>query len=307
MAKDLSKVKKIEIEVFSRCNRKCNWCPNVAFDRFSKDIPMGEECYLNLLNDLKKANFTGHISFSRYNEPTQNHVLLKKRINQARKVFPKSTFSANTNGDYLRKGWVKGELLGIEILDGLDLDELHIMDYDCRGLDYGKELFQRLNITQIPTKNLPPKYQLKWKLIGKTKDVKLVHFYADWPKHNPIENRGGFFTDLATGKLKDITANYGDKETRGTILKWKNGGAKRTEPCLLPTINMNIDYDGTVNPCCHIRTDNPRHKDFHLGNINEEGVNEIYHSKKATDFRNLLASGDHKNYPEPCRLCTKGG
>lgn len=293
-------VEKIEIEVFSRCNRKCNWCPNVAFDRFTENIPMSEDCYLQLLNDLKEGNFNGQISFSRYNEPTSDHIMLKKRVNQARKIFPKNTFSANTNGDYLRKKH------GKEILEGLYIDELHIMDYDCKGLSHGKELFKKLGIEPQNKSRLNGKYQLPWKLIGKTKDIKLIHFYADWPKHNPLENRGGFFTDLATGKIKNVTANYGDKKTRGKIMKWKGGGKKRTTACRLPTVNMNIDFDGTVNPCCHIRTDNPMHKDYHLGNINEQKVQDIFTSEKATKFRKLLASGDWKNYPEPCRLCSKG-
>jgi len=292
-------VKKIEIEVFSRCNRKCNWCPNVAFDRFTENIPMSEDCYLQLLNDLKESNFKGQISFSRYNEPFQDHIMLKERINQARKIFPKGYFLANTNGDYLKK-------IGPSILDGLGLDELNIMDYDCKGLEYGKKLFEKLNIKRRDNSKLDKKYKYPWKLIGEYENIKLIHFYADWPKHNPLENRGGFFTDLATGKIKTVTANYGDKATRGKKMKWKGGGKTRKSPCKLPTINMNIDFDGTVNPCCHIRTDNPMHKDYHLGNINEQKVQDIFTSKKATEFRKLLASGNWKNYPEPCRLCSKG-
>jgi radical SAM protein with 4Fe4S-binding SPASM domain len=296
----LNKVKKIEIEVFSRCNRKCNWCPNVAIDRFTQDIPMNENCYLQLLNDLKKGNFKGEISFSRYNEPTQNHKLLKTRINQAREIFPKNYMFCNTNGDYLRKSW------GKEILDGLYLNELNIMDYDCKGIEHGKELFNKLNIQIISKKNLPEKYQHDWKLIGKTKTIGLIHFYADWPKHNHLENRGGFFTDLSTGKIQDVVANYGDAETRGTIMKWKKGAAKRKKPCYLPTTNINIDYNGVVNPCCHIRSDNPRHKEFGLGNINNNSIIDIYNSKKAKEFRALLASKKWENYPTPCKLCTKG-
>ena len=300
MEKDLSKVKKIEIEIFSRCNRKCNWCPNVAFDRFTEDIPMSENCYLQFLEDLKAVNYKGEISFSRYNEPTQNHVLLKKRVSQAREYLPKCRLLCNTNGDYLRKPW------GKEILDGLQLDEINIMDYDCKGIDHGYELFEKLGIEVRSKKGVGGKYQHAHKLLGSYGPIKLIHYYADWPKHHPLENRGGFFTDLATGKLGEVTANYGDKETRGTVMKWKGGGKRRKSPCSMPTKNMCVDFNGVVNPCCHIRSDNPRHKEFGMGNINEESIVDIYHNEKATEFRNLLASNDWENYPEPCKLCTKG-
>ena len=69
---------------------------------------------------------------------------------------------------------------------------------------------------------------------------------------------------------------------------------------------MNIDFNGVVNPCCHIRSDNPEHKKYGLGNINDTSIQEIYTSKKAQEFRKLLISKDWENYPDPCKYCTKG-
>ena len=61
--------------------------------------------------------------------------ILKKRVKQAKDMFPLAELCCNTNGDYLRKK-------GGELLDDLMLDTLNIMDYDNRGLEYGKELFK---------------------------------------------------------------------------------------------------------------------------------------------------------------------
>jgi hypothetical protein len=294
------KVNKIEIEVFSKCNRRCNWCPNVSLNRLTENFHMDEETYLRLLKNLKDNGFKGQISFSRYNEPTANHKLLQKRVKQAKEILPDNYMLCNTNGDYLRR---KGD----EILDGLMLDEINIMDYDCRGIEHGKELFKKCNIKEKSKQGFTGHQQVKYrtghKLIGEYKNIKIVHYYADWPKHHKIETRGGFFIDAKTGKPKKVISNYGNK---GVEVPFKKDAKRRKHRCNKPTINMNIDFNGVVNPCCHIRSDNPEHEKYGLGNINDISVQEIYTSKKARKFRKLLMSDDWKNYPDPCKYCTKG-
>ena len=50
----LNKVISLEIEIFSKCNRICNWCPNSIIDRKSKNIYMSEKIYLEFLRDINK-------------------------------------------------------------------------------------------------------------------------------------------------------------------------------------------------------------------------------------------------------------
>ena len=49
--------------------------------------------------------------------------LLKLRINQARSIMPHIKLVSNTNGDFLHKN----------SLEGLLIDDLSVMDYDCIG------------------------------------------------------------------------------------------------------------------------------------------------------------------------------
>ena len=75
---EMNKIKLIEIELFSYCNRKCSWCPNYLINR-SNNIFIKEKIFDKLLNNLLEFNYQGIFSFSRY----MNHLLflffLKKK------------------------------------------------------------------------------------------------------------------------------------------------------------------------------------------------------------------------------------
>ena len=62
-------LKLIEIETFSYCNRKCWFCPNSTIDRHSGSTAMPEEMYLSIINQLSEIDYSGEITYSRYNEP----------------------------------------------------------------------------------------------------------------------------------------------------------------------------------------------------------------------------------------------
>ena len=73
---DFGNLKLVEIEIFNYCNRTCEFCPNETIDRKSKVIELPEQCFLNTLQDLKDNNFSGYVTFSRYNEPLSQDKLL---------------------------------------------------------------------------------------------------------------------------------------------------------------------------------------------------------------------------------------
>ena len=274
----LKNVKKLEIEIQSKCNRKCLWCPNHSIDRFTEAFQMPEETYLKVLNDLKDNNFAenynwGIVSYSRYNEPMLNIDLLKKRVNQAREILPTARLVSNTNGDYITA----------QNLDGLNLHDLSIMDYDCHGEEYW---VKKLKDAGVKIRSRDDR-----NIIGKHHSIDNILVMLDWPLNNELEDRGGY--------LKD------DIYFKGQMVKWKKDKIIRTKPCLEPTVFLALDYNGNLMPCCHYRSDIPMHKDMILGNVNDTPINEIYHSKKATEFRELMERGDHENYPETCRNCHK--
>ena len=118
----------IELELWSYCNRKCTWCPNSFIDRQSETKYMDKQVFLNLINSLKKINYSGYITFSRYNEPLAFSALLNQACEYIKKELPNCTLVTNTNGDFLSS----------ELIKNLKIDELSIMDYDNRGLEVCK-------------------------------------------------------------------------------------------------------------------------------------------------------------------------
>jgi len=269
-------LKKVEIEIQSYCNRKCEWCPNIKFDRTHK-LEMSDETFLSVINNLRENGYNkGMISFSRYNEPFYNINLLRRRINQVRNELPGIKLVANTNGDYLKRS----------SLNDLMLNELTIMDYDNKGLGYVKSKFKMLN---IPIESINRDYVIGY--YGITR----VRYMYNWPEKIYLEDRGGFLNN-------DI---FYKSEGRKVKMKWAKDRTVRNYPCHEPNEFIAIDYNGNVMPCCHLRSDNPNHNKYILGNVNSELLSKIYHNKQSINFRKRLSSLESSFYPETCKNCHK--
>ncbi len=57
--------------------------------------------------------------------------------------------------------------------------------------------------------------------------------------------------------------------------------SKRKYSCDEPKKFIAIDYNGNVMPCCHMRSDNPKHDPYILGNVKDRTLKSIVESKKA--------------------------
>ena len=66
---------------------------------------MDQAIYLKILEDLASINYQGVITYSRYNEPLADKIILE-RISQARKILPQAILYSHTNGDYLDKEYL---------------------------------------------------------------------------------------------------------------------------------------------------------------------------------------------------------
>jgi len=262
----LSEVRLVEIEIHSKCNRKCLWCPNRELDR-TKFIEMSSSIYKKFLYELRDGNFSGTITYSRYNEPFYDISLFKKRVKEAKSILPDVKLVTNTNGDFLSR----------ENLDGLLIDDLTIMDYDCIGLYQCQRRLIELGV-KITKLDYPYIY-------GTHKNISKVLYFVDWPRHALFEDRGGFLRDKN--------------------LRWKNNRERRKRPCLEPRYFIAVDYNGNVTPCCHIRSDIKEHKPYILGNLYQQDIVTIFYSDKARKFRELLSSNKYDEYPFPCQHCQK--
>lgn len=279
----LSEIYRVDIEFHSKCNRQCEWCPNKFLDRHSTDEIFDKELFIKLMRDLydngfgKKSaygsNFTqAIISFLGYQEPFLQPELLKEYVNIVKDIFPDRNICLliNSNGDYFSE----------ENLEQLNLSLVNIMDYDCKGKEYWEKRLKENKCAVIESSN---NY-----IVAIHKTVNSVQVFLDWTKNHLLENRGGL---LDPSKL--------DK------YQWKNDCAQRTTPCPEPSYYINIYHNGDVTPCCHIRPDAEEHKEFILGNLNEQSIVDIFYGEKASEFRKKASSWKYENFPTPCKNCHK--
>ena len=230
----LSQIRLLELELFSFCNRTCNFCPNHYVDRLSDNKVLDINVFKNLIQELKANNYSGVISFSRYCEPFAFREILEDRIKYIREHMPHIKLVCNTNGDY---DW-----------EGIDIDELTVMDYDMK----------------IPKEELG-----FFKRDSKPYSVRIMRL-------GKINNRAG-----ALNLRKKFI---------------------RTTPCYEPSYFVGVDFNGSVNPCCNIRSDVSAHRDYVLGNLHKESLNTILTTPHAISFRNRVKSCDFDNI---CLSCSK--
>lgn len=219
---------------------------------------LNRDLYIKALLELRKNSYKGTISYSRYNEPMSFPELFKDRVAKAKEILPDCKLVSNTNGDYLTE----------ENLNGLLIDELTIMDYDCKGIEHciNKLSNANVHITEIVDSKF---------VYGYYEDMKIL-YYVDWPKHAKIEDRGGSLEKFSC--------------------------TERNESCKEPLYFLGIDYNGNVVPCCNVRSDNPEHKSFILGNLKDASLPDIHTNALMVAKTSLL----NPSLLKPCKFCTKG-
>ncbi len=252
----------IEIELFSYCNRKCEWCPNYLINRKQFNF-LDDKIFKNIIQYLKENDYSNYITFSRYNEPFAIKEKFADYINYIHQELPKAKLISNTNGDYLTQN----------ILSLIKLNELSIMDYDNKGIDYCKNKLINLNciIDKIENNFIYAHFN----------DMKII-YYVNWQDNYIPGDRGGFLQNEKIQKQARII------------------------PCFEPKYFIGINYDGTVSPCCNIRNDIELHKDFILGDLHNQSLSEILISNKRLEFINNCKNCNYtKNIP--CRTCINTG
>lgn len=296
---DLSHIRRIDIELHSFCNRTCDWCPNKTYLR-NKQIKMDDWVFEKILNELVEFNFgpkrkfptpfhpklhnnkyvpfSEHqplITFMGFMEPMSDIKLLKKRVKQAKNKLPNHIeLASSTSGDYISKN----------NLEGLYLTSLNIMDYDHKGKGYWIEELEKAGCLIINDDDIDFDG-----IIATHKNIGLINVKQDWKDGALLEDRAGVLS-----------------ETEPVInqISWKNRKDHRIVPCPEPSYFINITYDGSVMPCCHIRSDIPMHKDYILGNVKNNTLIEILNSPRAVEFRQRLTV-ERGDYPTPCKTCQK--
>lgn len=270
-----SSVKMVEIEVFTFCNRRCWFCPNNFIDRHSSNEYMDEFLYEKIISDLKMLDYSETISFSRYNEPLADRIILE-RLSLAASQLPEATLHLNTNGDYLNLTFLKE-------LYSSGLKSLNIQLYLPRSeerVDYSEDQARKQARDMIAKLDLPSSDGLY--ISGEYLEYLLT--YEDMRISLYARNFS-------------VTGN-----DRGGLLDLRDASG-RVSPCLSPFYHLYIDFNGSVMPCCNLRSDAEAHSDYVVADLTEDAMNIVsaYTSKRLTSWRRSLIGFTTK--PSPCDSC----
>lgn len=268
------RVKHIEIEPHSYCNRTCWFCPNSYIDRKRNIKYMDSGVLEQLLIDLSLIDYDKIISFTRYSEPFGNEIFYET-LKKVRMYLPHAILHANTNSDFLNNITLKKAYTnGLNnLLIQLYLDE--------------KEEFNLKNIEKKVNK-----------IKKNVSDIKITLLYnkPDWIEYKcEYENMN---IRMYARDFKQNGVNRGD-------IKVQDKKYTRTSPCTVVFTDIYIDYNCNIVPCCNIRSDNEKQKDMIFGKLanNPNSIFEIYFSKKTIQWRKSLLNFDKKTY-SPCDECS---
>jgi MoaA/NifB/PqqE/SkfB family radical SAM enzyme len=242
-ARDLFRcsVNYVEIECFSYCNRKCGFCPNASIPQRQDKAGnrfMPEELYLRILDDLASIDYRGKVQFGRYNEPFAERIILD-RIRQARERLPKGWLYSHTNGDFLTPGYLS------EIRD-VGLDEVAVQVYLGNGQPYVEEAMI-----------------LRRRMILDRLGLSLAEAICAAPglRHYHKTDFPGMLVTVDARNFSQIGTD------RGGLVQIQQ--RPRVAPCLIPFSSLYVDWNGSVVPCCNIRSDVPEHSPYVVSRIQD--------------------------------------
>ena len=164
-----------------------------------------------------------------------------------------------------------GDYITEEVLKTMLIDELTIMDYDYKGRDYVLEKMRSWNLKCIQEFD---HYFLA------THGSKKILYYYSWLETAKISDRGGNLTKYSL--------------------------EQRTLPCYEPLFFIGVNYDGTVSPCCNVRSDCDNQTDFILGNLKEKSLCDMLYSEKYLTFLNSVSKAEF-TADMPCYYCNNSG
>lgn len=269
-------LKLIEIETFSYCNRKCWFCPNSFIDRITENKVMPEETYLGLIDQLAEINFSGELTYSRYNEPLAKKEIILKRISQARHRLPNAVLRSNTNGDYVTREY-------IEELCKAGLNQLWIQQYLGNNEKYDHEKMRQRALKKIKKLGIPAT------LLTDIEGCKLEYDVSYKGMKIHIRSRNFELDGSSRGDTNEIAHGY-----------------TRTQKCLQVSNNMYIDYNGQVMVCCALRSDVPGQESGIMGNIDDDKLWNIYQNEAYKPWReHHKTDGPKSGFCKTCRDSVK--
>lgn len=272
-------VAQVEVEVSSFCNRRCSFCSNSLADRRADHRRMDDALFSRIVTQLSSLGWRGVFGFHRYNEPLSDRDYILRRVAEVHHHLPAALLRIYTNGDYLTADYC-------EALYGAGLRSMIVSAYPPEGAGCTSALLHQLIETSAARIGLP------YKIIDE----------CDGDICAQVE-----FRDMqVTLQARDFVRG---ENGRGEILSYDRGGTvpvstpyQRVSPCFRPFLELQVECDGTVMPCCNLRSDVPAHAGCAITRLTPEtDLLEVWSSEAFTNWRRSML--DFSPKAPPCSGC----
>jgi len=263
-------VEVVEFETTAYCNRTCSFCPNSFLDRRTvRQMP--EDCWQTILDGLQELDYDGLVVWSRYSEPTSEERL-PARIRQVKQAAPRCRVAINSNGDYLN-------LPKLADLAAAGLDRLWIDTYFDDAVPPSRDVCVAAN------EKLLKRIGLTGRLVREDPE------YVWHIEHPTVE---------ITNHIRNAKTLARDMSDRGGLIQLASKTVRQA-PCYTVYKHLVIDWDGSVMPCCQLRSDSPQHRQAVVGKIGPDGLDLVSAYAALAPWRMGLATYGPKR--GPCAGC----
>ncbi len=259
----------IEIEISSKCNRSCSYCPQSIIDRERELFPLEE--LKKILIDLQCVDYSGAIAFHQYNEPLLEYEHLCKCIDMVKRYLPNTKLELFTNGDLLTRRKFK-------CLKKIGVDEFQI---SCQ-INHGEEW--NIDLARKKVKNMRKKIKYYF---GRYFEDEFSVAFNTYKAVTVIFN-------LKLYKLLDIKSyptmvkikaeNYASRgSNRLNSLRLIESQGKKEYNCsfFCRTLmhGMHISYKGNAYLCCDCCEDTAEAIPFRMGSIYDGTIFQLFENK----------------------------
>lgn len=266
-------LRKVHIEIFSYCNRRCGYCPVAQVDRRSANVHMPDALFDKAVAELAAFDYDGDVGFSLFNEPLADRIVLR-RARALKDALPRAFLYINSNGDTLDRDY-------LDALEAAGVDQLTITLHLAPGASYD--------------------------------DAEIDRRFADFARRTGVllavrervpgltRHDAGTFghVELAV-YARDFLAAGTD---RGGLIRELRPRRERVAPCDRPFGELAISYDGTVFPCCQLFADAREHDRYRVGSLAERSLVELFAADAMAHWRRGLLTYGPKQ--PPCASCSE--
>ena len=267
-------LRKVHIEIFSYCNRRCGYCPVAQVDRRSANNHMPEALFDKAVAELAAIAYDGDVSLSLFNEPLADRIVLR-RARALKDALPQAFLYLNSNGDSLDRDYLRD-------LEAAGVDPLTITLHLAPGAPYDEaevdqrfaEFRRRTGISLVVRDHLPGLMRRESGTFGR---IELAVYARDFRALG--NDRGGLVREISPRRA-------------------------RVAPCDRPFGELAISYDGTIFPCCQLFADAREHDRYRIGNLAGRPLAELFAADAMAQWRRGLLTYGPKQLP--CATCSEG-